>query len=172
MKSVILLSIFCGLVACAPKQDDSRTAKPTGGGKTDGPQKPAGTLKNTTDYKVCGDAPSTLTTPEGRWEMTESADNFYFKITLNFSNGKLTLRQDCYHAAHRLISQVTVPASYGQGIIKVLDDASDVQKAVDKQGTFECKVSLAQGTSNYGFAGHCLELRFFQGRPYLKFVPQ
>lgn len=172
MKYFILLSIFCSLMACAPKENSSRTAKSGGDRNAGGTQKPAKDLKNTTDYKMCGDGPTTLTTPEGRWEMTESADNFYFKITLNFSNGKLTLRQDCYHAAHRLISQVTVPASYSQGIIKVLDDASDVQKAVDKQGTFECKVSLAQGTSNYGFTGHCLELKFFQGRPYLKFVPQ
>jgi hypothetical protein len=174
MKYLVLVIALLGLLACSKQGDDSRVSKPvgTGNGGNGNSQKPVGQRKNTTDYGLCGSAASTLTSPEGRWEMFESADEFYFKIALEFKSGKLTLRQDCYHKAHRLTAQVTVPASYEQGIIKVLADATDLKKAEDKTGAFDCKVTLVQGAANYGFAGHCLELNAFQGRPYLKFAPQ
>ncbi|KYG66518.1 hypothetical protein AZI86_05585 [Bdellovibrio bacteriovorus] len=174
MKHLVLVIALFGLLACSQQGDDSRVAKPGGTGNGGGatPQKPAGQRKNTTDYGLCGSAASNLTSPEGRWEMFESADEFFFKIALEFKSGTLTLRQDCYHKAHRLTAQVTVPASYEQGIIKVLADATDSKKAEDKTGSFDCKVTLVKGAANYGFAGHCLELKSFQGRPYLKFAPQ
>lgn len=174
MKHLVLVISLLGLLACSQQGDTSRISKPGGTGNTENgnPQKPVGQRKNTTDYGLCGSAASNLTSPEGRWEMFESVENFYFKIALEFKSGKLTLRQDCYHKEHRLTAQVTVPAFYEQGIIKVLADATDLKKAEDKTGAFDCKVTLVQGSANYGFAGHCLELKAFQDRPYLKFAPQ
>lgn len=169
---VLILSLFA--LSCSPSKDDSRVANKGGtgnGGDNGKNEKPGTQLKNTTDYSLCGAGPSTLTTPEGRWEMFESSEKFYFKIALEFNTGTLTLRRDCYSKTRRLTAQVTVPASYDQGIIKVLADATDLKKTPDKDGV-DCKVDLTQGVANYGFAGHCLELRAFQGREFLKFAPQ
>lgn len=174
MKYLVLIFTLLGLLACSPGEDDSRVAKPgNGSGNGQGEnQKPVNQRKNTTNYALCGSEASTLKSPEGRWELFETAENFYFKIALEFKSGTLTLRQDCYHKAHRLTAQVMVPASYEDGIIKVLGEASDVDKTEDKEGTFDCSVNLVKGVAKYGFAGHCLELGNFQGREYLKFAPQ
>lgn len=174
MKFLVLFLLSCTLLACAPKQDDSRTAK-KGGDPNDSQdsEKPEEKKrKNITNYELCGSGPSGLTTPEGRWEIFESSEDFYFKTALEFNAGTLTLRQDCYHKTHRLTAQVTVAASYDRGILKVLAGATDSDKVEYKEGSFDCRVTLKEGSGNYAFAGHCLELKAFQGTEFLKFAPQ
>jgi hypothetical protein len=166
---ILSLTLF---VECDQHNTDAKSAGkgPGGSGGGAGNEKPTNKRTNETNYRVCGTVAPTGATATGRWEMFESQGESDFKIGLEFLDNRLVLRQDCFNNGRRLTAQVVVPATYSNGTLKILEDASNIQKTEDN--AFDCSVSIKQESSTYAYSGNCLELTNFQGRPRLLFAPQ
>ena len=174
---VTALALSLGLSACSQlnESDPPRVAPPGGSGGNPGDNpvsKPVDPRANETNYKICGTGTSARTDISGLWEMTESQGDLFFRITLQFTSGTTTLRQECFDKTRRLTAEVTVPSTFISGTLNVQGAADDVDSVSDSKGTFDCKVSLIKNVSTYKFNGNCLELTNFQTRPRLVFIPR
>ena len=172
MKLVIACFFAFALAACSKsssfKGKGNNNYEETKGGSS---------LKNDTDYSVCGNT-TTKTSIEGAWSMQKSQENLKITTTLNIRADGVDLTNSCVVQGYAPVAaQVSVTARHSDRLLEILaaGSKSEQRNEVDGNGnviTISCDAKIDASRMNYYFKGNCLALVVQGVGEEMAFVPQ
>lgn len=172
MKLVMACFFTLLLAAC------SKSSSFKGKGNSNYDETKGGTsLKNETDYSVCGNT-TTRTSIEGAWILRKGQENLKVTTTLNIRADGVDLTNSCVVQGYpAVVAQVSVAARPGDRILEILaaGSKSEQRNEVDSNGnvfTINCDAKIDAGRMNYYFKGNCLALVVQGVDEEMAFVPQ
>lgn len=172
MKLVVACFLTFTLSACS----NSSSFKGRGGNNYDETEG-GSSLKNETDYSVCGNT-TTRTSIEGLWTLQKGQENLRITTSLNIRADGVDITNTCaYQGYPVLIAQVSVSARHAGGILEILaaGSKSEQRNETDSNGntiTINCDTKIDAVRMNYYFKGNCLALVIQGQREEIAFVPQ
>lgn len=172
MKWVSLCFLVLALSACS----QSSSFKGKGNNNYD-ETKNGSSLKNETDYSVCGNT-TTKTSIEGLWSLQKGQEKLRITTSLNIRADGVDITNTCtYQGYTALTAQVSVSARHADGILDILaaGSKSEQRTETDTNGNtinINCDTKIDAGRMNYYFKGNCLALVIQGQREELAFVPQ